>query len=350
MAFLGFVNLTPYAAQPYLMTDENGGDLLVLVTKATYRIVGQDAVALEEEQPPPDAAGSSEGEPGQSSLRYAPEIDIFKPATDVALVGHAHAPGGGTVTQVDVTLRVGPLRKTVRVFGDRQWETKGQTVRISEPKPFTSLPLVYERAFGGSDLTSPDPRHHERDGRNPVGIGLVAVESRRQRPLLLPNLEDPSTLISGMSDRPPPAGFGFIAPDWEWRLRYAGTYDDRWEKNRMPLLPEDFDRRFYNAAHPDLIANGYLTGGEPVEVGNASPGGHLAFTLPTERPEGVVMMKDTTSHPLAMNLDTVVIDTDGHRLTLLWRATFPVYRKIYDILSITSRLAGTAGEEVARVD
>src|SRR5262249_33420529 len=148
----------------------------------------------------------------------------------------------------------------------------------------------------------------------------------------LPNLEDPKHPLRSTKQRPSPAGFGFIAPHWEWRRRHAGTYDEGWTRDRMPLLPQDFDRRFFNAAHPDLISPGYLRGGEPVEVVNGSPRGGIALSLPHERLEGVVMMKDQTRHRVGMSLDTVVIDTDEHRLTLLWRGALPVYGQVHDLL------------------
>jgi hypothetical protein len=287
-----------------------------------------------------DPAGTWNGKPDASSPRNAPEADFIKPATDVALLGHAHAPGGKPVARLDVSLRVGPVRKTVRVFGDRQWRRFLLWRSISAPKPFRSMPLTYERAFGGMDDTPGNPKHEEREARNPVGVGLLARGSQKKAPAPLPNLEDPKKPIRSPRHRPMPAGFGFVAAHWEPRLAYAGTYDATWQKKRMPLLPEDFDRRFFNAAHPDLVAPGYLEGGEKVEVVNASPRGRLAFRLPEEMPEAVVMMKDRTRHGLAMNLDTVTIDTDAHRVTLVWRASLPVHKQIHDVLWSKVQLVG----------
>ena len=55
-----------------------------------------------------------------SSYKYEPEVALCKPATDVVLIGHAQPPGGGA-TQVDVGIKVGPVQKVARVFGDRFW-------------------------------------------------------------------------------------------------------------------------------------------------------------------------------------------------------------------------------------
>jgi len=342
MAFEGFVNTSPYAAGPFLLADEQGADLLVLIAKGTWRIEGRDRLALEEEQAPIDPVGSYHGKPDASSLRNAPEADFIKPSTDIALFGHAHAPQGKPVAKLDVSLRVGSVRKIVRVFGDRQWRRFLLWRSISSPKAFRTMPLVYERAFGGTDDTPSNPKHEERETRNPVGVGLVARGSQRKGAAALPNLEDPKKPIRSPRHRPAPAGFGFIAAHWAPRLAYAGTYDAEWQKNRMPLLPEDFDRRFFHAAHPDLVTPEYLLGGEPVEIVNASPRGRLAFTLPEEAPEGAVMMKDGTRHAVAMNLDTVRIDTDEHRVSLIWRGHLPVQRQVHDIRWAKVQLA-TAG-------
>jgi len=348
MEHMGFFNLTTFAAEQFLLADEHGADLLVLVAKATYRVEGRDRLVLDDQQVPIDPAGSYHGKPEASSLRNAPEASFGKLSTDIALVGHAHAPDGEPVTRLDVSLRVGPVQKLVRVFGDRRWR-RPNLLRwrwgIERPRPFVKMPLLYERAFGGADLTPADPKHHERESRNPVGVGLIARGTRLKEPVALPNLEDPRRLIRSPSHRPAPSGFGFIAPHWQWRHQHAGTYDEKWQKSRLPLLPEDFDRQFLSTAHPDLTASGFLNGGELVEIVNASPRGRLAFPLPTDAPEGVVMMKDQTRHALAMNLDTVLTDTDEHRVYLVWRASLPVFKKVHDILWAKIQLVGSGKED-----
>ena len=51
---------------------------------------------------------------------------------------------------------------------------------------------------------------------------------------------------------PAPGGFGPIGPDWEPRQRHAGTYDERWKRERAPVLPADFDPRHNCVAPPGL--------------------------------------------------------------------------------------------------
>src|SRR5205823_929885 len=108
----------------------------------------------------------------------------------------------------------------------------------------------------------------------PVGRGFVSNSAREDlAEVPLPNLEDPGALITRYQDRPAPAGFGFIAPGWEWRKKYAGTYDDAWLNGRCPLLPADFNPRFYNAAHPDLVSKEFFRGGERIHVTNVRKDG-----------------------------------------------------------------------------
>ncbi len=106
----------------------------------------------------------------------------------------------------------------------------------------------------------------------------------------------------------------------------------------MPFLPEDFDRKFFNAAHPGLISHEFFKGGELIEVINASPKDRIKFNIPPIRPEAIVMMKDGTRHQLDMNLDTVIVNTDEDLLFLVWRCSMGIYRKTNDILWAKTQL------------
>ena len=104
------------------------------------------------------------------------------------LLGHAHVPSLSS-TEVYVRLRAGPLNKTVRVTGDRYWVKAFGMVSTSSPEPFESIPLIYERAFGGWDRSHPDPDKHTFEQRNPVGTGFRSKHGRFEEGIRLPNLE-----------------------------------------------------------------------------------------------------------------------------------------------------------------
>src|SRR5262249_1683672 len=138
---------------------------------------------------------------------------------------------------------------------------------------------TYERAYGGADLKADDPKKHDWDRRNPVGTGF-AVAPEHLVGEKVPNIEDPRDSNRTWRERPRPAGFGPIPADWMPRVKWAGTYDERWQKERLPLLPEDFDDRFYLCAPEDQQAPHFLKGDEEVRLRNLTPEGSLRFRLP----------------------------------------------------------------------
>ena len=320
MSHPAVTNTTPFAFELLFLADEEGRPLLVPVVMATYTICPPGELLLAEEPTPILIAGEFWGEPGQSSYKYEPQFAFMKPATDIVLIGHAHAPKRGA-TEVNVALSVGSLEKTVRVVGDRLWVKSTFGASMTDPKPFDRIPLIWERAFGGWDRSHSDPAKHTFEPRNPVGTGIRQKHGALKEGIPLPNLEDPRKPLRSYGDTPPPAGFGFTSPSWQPCASFAGTYDDAWMKQRMPLLPKDFDRRFFNAAAPGLIAPGFLKGDELVVVQNASPGGRVWFNLPAlPSPQCLVQLAGRPDQSLQTQLDTVIINTDEMRLFLIWRA------------------------------
>ncbi|MEO7330284.1 MAG: DUF2169 domain-containing protein, partial [Minicystis sp.] len=82
----------------------------------------------------------------------------------------------------------------------------------------------------------------------------------------------------------------------------------------------DFDARYHQSAHPDLISAKPLRGGEVVSISHVSPhGGPIHFALPVQVFEATVRIKGAPS-VLRMALDTVVIEPDEDRVTLTHRA------------------------------
>jgi len=294
--------------------------------KATFEL-GQTLRVADKQEP---LVGADEfwGEPGKSSLKRASEVHLPKPGTDVILLGEACAPERRPVYNLDVSLRVGARAKTLRVFGERQWNEGAAGLIASAPLPFESMPLVYERAFGGAHIIDAERHNGSAEERNPVGRGFAGARSWRElRGMALPNLEDPAQLLRDVQDCPPPACFSFVAPAWLPRRQFAGTYDQAWQKQRAPYLPTDFNPRFFNMAHPDWIFTNYLQGGEPVEIVNASPRGALRFALPHCQFDVDVIVAGKREKP-TLNLESVIIEPSAARLTLLWRAAIICDKKL----------------------
>ena len=322
-------NSTPFAATLMVLPDVAGIDTMYGVVKGTFTI-GPRLIPADE-QVPVTMADLHYGEPGTSSVRAPSDVCLGKPGTDVVMIGSAWSPDDRPVWQVDVSLKVGALSKSVRVFGDRAWESGASGASVAWVAPFMRMPLVWERAYGGFDQTEKGPR---QDGRNPVGTGFRASGgSKPVAGMALPNVENPQSLISGLGDAPEPAGFAPIAPHWEPRKRYAGTYDDAWQRGRAPYLPSDFDSRFFHFAPSAQITATPLTGGEPVEIIGASPEGALRFLLPFVGVK-IAYRRNGGEEVRRAALETVLIEPDARRVVLVWRAALNCDKQVLKIREV----------------
>jgi len=146
-------------------------------------------------------------------------------------------------------------------------------------------------------------------------------------------------LISSPSDAPAPAGFAPVAPTWEPRRLYAGTYDAAWQAERAPFLPKDFDARFFQLA-PTGLTTGQLQGGEPVELRGLTPNGLLSFTLPFLDVRAEYRVERSVQERRAI-LDTVTIEPDAGRLVMTWRAALRCDKKSLKVREVHTSVMGT---------
>ncbi|MDH5354101.1 MAG: DUF2169 domain-containing protein [Gammaproteobacteria bacterium] len=323
-------NKTPFAASIALFPNQQGVDTLYVMVRSSFNI-GPQWTLLDEQMPPVEADVYWD-EPKNSSLKLASDYHIGKPSTDVVMTGLACAPGREIVKQLDVSLAVGRVSKMVRVYGDRQWVDG----RVNDPVPFETMPLVYERAFGGQYINK--GRVESVEERNPVGCGYAGGRSvKEMNGVPLPNLEDPAQLIGDPANEPPPACFGYCSPAWQPRADYVGTYDQMWQTQRAPYLPDDFDSRFFNMAHPDLIYPEYMQGGESVYISGMHPNGELRFDLPRlQLSSGFKVGNRVDSE--SFKLETLHIEPNLLQLSMGWRAAYPCDKKALRIEEITVSL------------
>ena len=215
-------NATPFAFEPLFIADEELRPIVVTVVKATYRFDLNGDVYLADEQLAVNTGGEPSTDAPISSYRYEPETALSKPATDVALIGHAQPPAGG-VTHADVGIKVGPVQKIARVFGDRFWVWTKQGIGMSRTAKLDRVALTWENAFGGRDDAGSTPERPLFEPRNPVGTGFGKPLAKDGDRLRLPNIEDPNALISDYGAAVTPSGFGFTSPHWQPRAKFAGN-------------------------------------------------------------------------------------------------------------------------------
>lgn len=303
------------AIDRFEMFDVDGSRSLAIVIKQRFQYGLRGAV---------DRVPGAQVEPvdvpwpdGQSAM-YPSDLFLRKASTDVVVAGSAVAPG--PVKSLDVMVRVGPVHKTLRVFGERVWYGGVTGMKPGDPAPFERLPLMWEHAYGGMDISDPDKAVQEP--RNPVGRG-VACHASTLDGQPVPRIEDPNHLIHRAGNKPPPAGIAALAPHFEPRRGFAGTFDQRWQDERMPLFPLDFDERFNQVAHPDLITPQPLIGGEPVQLLNLGAPVAADFALPRLVFQVDAYTSDGMTGHRPM-LDTVVLMPDERRFDLVWRTALPL--------------------------
>lgn len=312
-------NRTPFAADRTWVRDKTGMHHWIVAVKATFSVGPDGALSLADEQLPPLLAPEHFGDPATSSVRYEADLGLMKPATDVLVNGSAHAPGGRPARSVTVGLRVDGRQKALVVHGERVYqEALGGYIEARDVAPFVTQPIRYELAFGGTDTRAADPSRHGHDPRNPIGRGF-AVDAAS----LVGERAHAVEWAEGTDARRGPAGFGAIASWWSPRREFAGTYDAAWSRSKRPLLPDDYDDRFALCAPPDQRVEGYLRGGEVIELVNLTANGALRATLPKH---GFAFRTAFGSRRVEHRgqLVTVLVEPDDARLVMTWQTTLPV--------------------------
>jgi hypothetical protein len=324
-------NHTAYAAERNWTRDKRGVHQWIVAVRATFAIAPNGELSLADEQPPPVLVPEYHGEPGASSLRYDSDLLRAKPCTDVIMDACAHAPRGKKVRRVEVSMRVGAIDKTIVVSGDRLYHKRVlRGIRPGKPAAFDARPIRYEWSYGGTDTADRDPRKHRLDERNPIGSGF-AVKPAHLIDKPVPAIEYPKGDIAERG----PAGFGPIDAAWSPRRELAGTYDAAWEKNKKPLLADDYDDLYASCAPRDQRVLRYLRGGEPVELVNLTSDGMLRFVLPR------VYLTFSTRFGSQREehrgkLASVLLQPERMRLSLVWQAVLVVAAKRAEYLDHTT--------------
>ncbi|HRI64644.1 MAG TPA: DUF2169 domain-containing protein [Polyangium sp.] len=311
----------------------------------------------------------------QVPLREAPWMDISGPsellddsdlvppkvATDVVVMGHAHAPLGAKETFVSVA--VGKMARRLSVIGPRRIEVGPDgTVRFTPTESFTRVPLSPRVAYGGYDVWAqerldPVPRVLAASmskpvtgqyayPRNHLGLGwFVDVDRFRADGAMLPQIEDPADpvlpdklfvpTVKQWIDAPISASLGWVnhrnyprmqrmvgsmvthAPP-EKTIRESTFADGKdllesWTPNGAGVHP-----RAFSGASPGLAVE-LLRGDELVILENLhEKAGRVEFALPNEWPVLTLKPPDVKAVEVSTVLQTVRIEPDENRVSLTY--------------------------------
>lgn len=340
---MNLINATRMTAGYAMGLEPSGRELLVIAVKGTFRIPGQMGarLALDEMQAPLTMADEFFGEAGQSAPKYEVDFAPRKRRCDVLLNGSAYAPGGHPTERVTVGLQIGNWSKSFAVVGDRAWFASG--VRCaSVPARFMTMPVSYDRAFGGADLRHEDPSQHAAFMANPSGRGFHKhLQADWLDGTPLPNTEELGTPVTEPDGSYRPMSFGIVARHWEPRVRYAGTYDKHWQDEVLPFLPSDFSDEYFQAAPADQQLR-LPIGEQAVRLLNLTPGGICAFVLPHFEAPIQIFPKKGPREELSAVADTIVIEPDLQRVMVTWRVARPLRRNMFEIAEV---LVGRKGPD-----
>ncbi|AUX42846.1 hypothetical protein SOCE26_042810 [Sorangium cellulosum] len=291
---LSLVALAPSSCGAVLWRMQ-GAERLTVIVKATFALVHErraELTAAAEQLVRSDSARD-----GRGSLEQACETAPYLPGAGVLVRGHAAAPAGQTATALSVRVALfredrWVLNKVLHVFGDSTREARS-------PRPFSLMPIVYERAFGGPHVDA-----------NPVGVGSGAA---------LPNIVDPV-------DPARPAGFGPIARHWAPRRRLLAQ--DQALDAPVPELDAGFDFRYFHAAPADQQID-FLRGDEWIVLQGLHPNyPWIRSCLPSARAlarlHRVEPRGEDPGQPIELVADTLTIDADHLLCSVIWRGNVAV--------------------------
>ncbi|MEO6962903.1 MAG: DUF2169 domain-containing protein [Puia sp.] len=349
--------------------------ILSLLVKRTYRISDTGKCALNDEQIP--LVGEIAFYDGSPTLvSQDSDLYIFKPFTDVVIKGKARNDRKNNSFQASV--QIADSNVGIQVVGNRKvFFNQSGKLEFTEAELVEEVPLRYDFAYGGRDeaaekkiklppphLTKELPPEMDLLGgnpyrykRNPAGKGyLVEPVKSSIEQLSLPNLEDPENLLTPESlivhdpslwyKMPLPRCTDWVSPMWFPRIAYFGLYNlpgqignklaeiaRHWaEPKILSIIPMkgNMDFRCTNGASLGLQLP-YIKPKERIRMVNIHPKfKDFVLQLPGEYPDLWVdgrKGKLLSTHPF---IQTIVIEPDENRVSILWRGSGPAIRPYFD--------------------
>jgi len=277
--------------------------------KTVFRIVGGQLVRDHERAWP---AG---GDPVKTEFgEIEGDSPFLRGGVDLMVLGKAYVPEGrGYWTQVSV--RAGSLVYDMYVIGDRIWQkTQGGELTPSYPVPFESMPLSWDRAYGGKAKVETGELPW---GANPVGRGFY-MDAAAAEGQPLPNIEDPANPVRTWQTQPEPRGVAPYDRTWMLRLERAADIDLTGPRPRITRINPEY----FNNANPRLVLKPPPAAGEAITVTNVRPrGGACSFVLPDLSYHVYVQLQDR-AYVFPAHLEAIIVLVEEERVVLAHKCGF----------------------------
>ncbi|MBK9258715.1 MAG: DUF2169 domain-containing protein [Polyangiaceae bacterium] len=307
---------------------DDGHDVLIVASKLSLRFDMAGALRLTARPLRHYDVGD-----GVGGVRFPHDFPLDRPGTDVLLVGTC-LPGRVPATTRIVSFSVGPMKKSIRVYGPRVYMKSPLGVKPGPAAAIVATPLRFDHVFGGRD-------GDEYEARNPIGCGfskhpeaLVGKEAYRLEPADLTTF----ALTSGC--------FAPIDCGWEPRRSLVGTYDKDWRDNRSPIPPRDRDPLFHSDALPEQRSPRPLM--TPFVIEMAGLYGEEAVRLQVPEYRVVVTTHVERQDPVMSeaSLVRVFVDADARIVELLYVARRKLPRKWEALTAIRVTTPSSLPDEI----
>ncbi|WP_027184102.1 DUF2169 family type VI secretion system accessory protein [Desulfovibrio inopinatus] len=186
----------------------------------------------------------------QSCLNPGEALDwsFPKPEAEYLVYGSCHLQTPASAAEVQV--KVAEKTKTLEVWGKRAW----LGTRPSDPEPFSSMPLTWEKAYGG-------PHYPE----NPVGMGH---DTEGNIGYALPHIQPVGKAFRPVAQSWAQDGFRALSPGWPQRTRFFGPFDQEWLLHRWPYYPHGSSMQYCMTAPEDQWMGRFFDGDERFALSN----------------------------------------------------------------------------------
>ena len=331
-------NFTPFKALAWENVNAKNKWFITSAVKVKYELIldeddnkNEFILKLAKEQESLFVKDEFYGDETSSSIQYANDFAALKLNTDVIVNAMSFSKNEEELEEWLCAVKVlSSENKTLnecklKVKAKQEYLKDGSSLKKEKKEKISFLDIVYEKSYGGAIIIPAKTQDDEDDylvfeEHNPAGCGIHHKKDPKEKVI------DAQIEFENKDDSKSPAGFGAIGSSWKDRLKYAGTYDQKWLKKQNPLPAHDFNTLFNQVANPKLIMDGYIKENSKIELTNLIKNkDKIYLTIP--KLELITRIKTKTGDIFEMmNLDTVLLDLkedDSQHLYLTYKIQIP---------------------------